>query len=119
MVTGNPDNSETTSKISVNAAASDVKSALEALSNIDEVAVTRNANIGTEGYSFTVTFTGDYVDGNVPLLVMTDTVYGDSASTTDPYQNIAGAEPTGTFTVTFDDTNSNPAVRNALRCHKA
>jgi len=54
---------------------------------------------------------GAGVGGDVPTLVMASTVYGDSTTTTSPYEAGAATEPTGSFTLTFDDTNSYPAVR--------
>ena len=104
--------SETTSTLSVDASAATVEAALEALSNIDDVTVERNANGGSEGYTYTVTFVGNDVGGNVPLLSMSRTVYGDSASTTVPYTNTAGVSPTGSFTISLDGSSSNPSVSN-------
>jgi len=50
--------SETTAKLSVTASTGTVEAALEALSNIDDVTVSRSANAGAEGYMYTVTFVG-------------------------------------------------------------
>lgn len=51
-----------------------METALEALSNIDDVTVTRSTNVGAEGYQWTVTFVGDAVPGNVPAMTVSPTL---------------------------------------------
>lgn len=62
---------DTTPAIDHDASAEDVETALEALVNIDDVTVTFSED-GADSI-WTITFVGDRVQGNVPLLVLDDT----------------------------------------------
>lgn len=68
---------EVTGLIAGNATAADIEAALEALPNISDVEVST-----TDGLTFTITFKGEWVDQDVPELVIvnnTVTITGDSA----------------------------------------
>lgn len=102
---------QTTELIDVPATTADIKAKLEALSNIDEVDVSRSADAGFDsGYTYTVTFVGDGVGGDVPLLQLIYNtgdaqLYGDSP--TIGYGTITnGNQVSGTITLSYDDRDS-------------
>lgn len=94
---------QTTDPITYDGAATKVQSGLRSLDGLNQLSV---ATSGTSpNYTHTITFNG--VGGDVALLVAKNYLSGASGSNEKQSIAISNAEG-GTFTVTFDDTGSNP-----------
>lgn len=104
--------------------ATNVEAALNNLKNIDGgVSVAGTSNNVTGAYSLTVTFDGDTVNGDVPLLEIVPVsddmtnlvdVNGDGSTTTEEQVEVVvetvGNEISGTFVLSLDATQSYPSV---------
>jgi hypothetical protein len=94
---------QTTDPITYDGAASKVQSGLRSLDGLNQLTV---SSTGTSpNYTHTVTFKG--VGGDVALLVAKNYLSGASGSNEKQSITISNADG-GTFTLTFDDTGSNP-----------
>jgi hypothetical protein len=100
-------NDQTTVDIASDASANDVRLALEALSSIESVVVTRSSVTFQHGYSWTVEFNGDMNDGNVNTLIpdysgLTITSAQEGATAFINVTSRDGNEVGGDFVLTLD-----------------
>jgi hypothetical protein len=86
---------QTTAAVAYNATAAAVKSALEALSNVNVGDVT-TAGGALPGTPVTVTFTGQYAGVNVAQMTTTDSLTGGSSPATAVSTTVAGGTDAGT-----------------------
>jgi hypothetical protein len=111
---------QTTSSLAYDASTNDVRIALEALTTIGTVQVTRTGPDFQLGYSWLVTFTSDVNSGYQPLLIpdYTGLTVSSAASGTtrqiDIHTVVPGNEIGGTFTVAFTNTLGSTIISRAL-----
>lgn len=92
---------ETTGALAYDSTANDIKTALDALSNIDSVTCTGGALPGT---AIRIEWTGDSVDKtDYSLMTVSDSTLDAGTATMTAVQDGAASPTGGTFTLTFDD----------------
>ncbi|RYG55908.1 hypothetical protein EON66_04185, partial [archaeon] len=95
--------------------ASDVQSALNALSNVGAAGVTVSGSGPTLNvYTLDITFSGAAVSGNVPLLAGTCIAEAGHDCSTSIVETTAGSDMTGSITLHYDDTGVVPSKASLL-----